>query len=95
MIVWTEGRAVVLELRPGTETRIPVSRVPQAIEVLGIGSIGRRRARAQGSGLRLPSELLEADDATRAEASRMLQGSASHAQLATQPKKQPKKRRPR
>lgn len=40
----------------------------------------------------IPAELLEADDATRAEASRMLQGSASHARLATP---QPKKRRPR
>lgn len=92
MIVWTEGRAVVLELRPGTETRIPLSRVPQVVEVLGIGSIRRRRASAEGRALRIPAELLEADDATRAEASRMLQGSASHARLATPP---PKKRRPR
>lgn len=78
MIVWTEGRAVVLELRPGTETRIPLSRVPQVVEVLGIGSIRRRRASAEGRALRIPAELL--------------QGSASHARLATP---QPKKRRPR
>ena len=92
MIVWTEGRAVVLELRPGTETRIPLSRVPQVVEVLGVGAIGRRRVLAQRLGLRLPAELLEADDATRAEASRMLQGSASHARLATPtPKRRPKR----